>query len=284
MVTDTSSRIFLAYDGSINGDWISRYAIHIAANTDNGKLFLLHILDGSYTPEEICLKIKAIEAECAFHHVELGHALVPLKKNVWQTILESIPHESRNFCICGSRVSSRGRGFLTGTISEKLLQAKQFNVLAIRVVQPGLLGCPQDLLIPLVGTSVRYAPALPFYQLLANNIRKVHFLRVVHVNQLLQRYMSRTFLRSKRNKGLEFLAKMLTEIKEQYQTEVRFDGRVIVSSDWVGETLVQASRLRAQLLLLEADDHKTFPNLFQLRKIERVLHNTTCDVALFTTV
>jgi len=282
---ENSPRIFLAYDGSINADWVSRYAIRIAANTQNRKLFLLHILDGTYSTEQINLKINAIEAECAFQHVELGHSILPFSRNVPRTLLQSIPHGPHNFCICGSRITSRGKGFLTGTISEKLLRAKKFNVLAIRVVQPGLLGCPNDLLIPLMGIKVSGAASLPFYRLLAPDIKKVHFLLVVYANPWLLRYRPLSFLRTARDRGFESLRKVLADMKEpDHPPTVHLDGKVVVSSDWVRETLVQASKLHTQLILLEDRDQRTLANWLQQRRIERILRNTTCDVALCKTV
>ena len=71
LTTDKTCRIFLAYDGSINADWVSRYAIRIAANSPGRKLFLLHILDGVYSPEEIRLKIRKKEGE--------KYTLVPIR-------------------------------------------------------------------------------------------------------------------------------------------------------------------------------------------------------------
>ena len=36
--------IYLAYDGSLNGDWISRYGIRLATNSAEKKLTVIHIL------------------------------------------------------------------------------------------------------------------------------------------------------------------------------------------------------------------------------------------------
>ena len=285
MQHENDARIFLAYDGSINADWVSRYAIRFAANSNHKKLFLFHILDGSFSSEEIRIKIKSIEDECSFHEVEMGHAVLPVSDNVYNTIIQSVPHGRNNFCVCGARITSRGKGFLTGTISEKLLQANKFNVLAIRVVHPGLLGCPKELLVPLVGTKVDYETYLTFYHLLAPDIEKVHFLSIIHANPWLLPYFSQKRIKTYKNKGFEHLRLILEKIREKEDPlSVRYDGRVVLSDDWVHETLIQASQLKVRLVLVEAAGKGFFSRFIPLGRIERLLRNTTCDVALFKTI
>lgn len=285
MQTKNESRIFLVYDGSINSDWVSRYAIRIAANSNHKKLFLFHILDGSFSTEEIQIKIKAIADECAFSNVEVGHAVLPVAKNVFSTIMESIPHGEENYCICGARVSSRGKGFLTGTISEQLLHANKFNVLAFRVVHPGLLGCPREILVPLVGQKAQARAILPFYHLLSPDIEKIHFLSIIHANPWLIPYFSKKRIRALKNKGFIRIREFLDDIREKEDSQsIRYDGRVVLSDDWVHETLVQASQLNARLVLLEATGRGLLYRFIPLGRIERFLRNTTCDVGLFKTI
>jgi hypothetical protein len=40
-------QIFLAHDGSINADWVSRYAIRMAATLHHRGITLIHIQDGN---------------------------------------------------------------------------------------------------------------------------------------------------------------------------------------------------------------------------------------------
>lgn len=285
MNTEKTSRIFLAYDGSINADWVSRYAVRIAANSPGKKLFLFHVLDGAYSSAEIRLKIKAIDDECVFQHVELGHAILPQAKNVYQTIMASIPHGQENFCICGARITSRGKGFLSGTISEKLLRANKFNVLAVRVVHPGLLGCPRDFLVPLIGITARYEPILPFYKLLAPDMRKIHFLCIMRAAPWFLPSRSAEDIRAARKKGFERIRKVLAEMKQHGNSAaIHFDGRVVVSNDWVRETLAHSSRLHTRLIMLEGTDRGLFSRRSQENKIEKILRHTPCDVALFRTI
>jgi hypothetical protein len=73
-----SYMIYLAYDGSLNGDWVSRYAIRMASRSPQKKLVLVHVLDGQIPTERLQLKTMAIEAECRARQVELiSHAHSP---------------------------------------------------------------------------------------------------------------------------------------------------------------------------------------------------------------
>lgn len=275
------ARFYLAYDGSINADWVSRYAIRVAANSASKKILLLHVLDGSYSPEEIRLKIKALEDACRFQHVELASEILPLKNNVYQTILAKIPRARESFCICGARITSRGRGFLAGTISEKLLQTGRFNVMAMRVVHPGLLGCPGDILLPLTGDGHGLEGVRPFFLLLAPDIRNVHLVKIIPASSWILRYSSGPRIRTMRLKGRGYLKNVLADL-QQHETvsAIHFDGRVVLTNDWVKETLVKASQLHARLILLEATDRSLLTRLLFGDRIERILQATPCDVAL----
>jgi len=279
------SRIYLAYDGSINADWVSRYAIRAAANSASKKILLFHVLDGSYSPEAIRLKIKALENECRFQHVELVSELLPLKKNVCQTILTNIPANRASFCFCGARITSRGRGFLAGTISEKILQAGRFNVMAIRVVHPGLLGCPGDILLPLTGKAYGLEGVMPFFLLLAPDIRNVHLIKIIPASPWILRYSPDARIKAMRHKGRGYLKNVLGDM-QQYETvsAIHFDGRVILSKDWVKEPLIKANQLRARLILLESTSRSLPARIFFGDPAERILRATPCDVAICRTI
>jgi hypothetical protein len=277
--------IYLAYDGSINADWVSRYAITIAANLEDKKITLVHIPDGTFTPETIRLKIQAIESECATHGVKLHSEQIPLRRTVFRTLLESIPPGPDSFCICGARITSRRGGFLRGTISEQLLEARKFNVMAIRVVMPGLLGCPDDLLFPLSGHPRGFHMAMPFLHLLAPGIRNLYLLRIMQVNPLLLRYLSRSQYRVIYRRGLDYLHLISREIaQEDHEHRIHVDARVVLAADWVGETLVQASELRARLILLGATEERFPTSRLRAGKVEKLLRKTPCDVAIYRKV
>lgn len=52
--------IYLAYDGSINGDWVARYAIRLTGNTPARQLTLLHIDDKTIPAARLTAKLEDI--------------------------------------------------------------------------------------------------------------------------------------------------------------------------------------------------------------------------------
>ena len=81
--------IYLAYDGSINADWVARYALNMAANGQDPQIILIHILDDIYSPDKITKKIKAIEAESAVREIKMTSRLLPLRKNVFYSLQQN---------------------------------------------------------------------------------------------------------------------------------------------------------------------------------------------------
>lgn len=284
-LTDEIARkqvIYLAYDGSINADWVSRYAIRMAAHAPSGKLNVLHIPDGLIPLGKIQEKLAAIKAECQSQQVEFHSEIIGLRKDVFTTLMEVIPASIENYCICGMRMTSRGKGFLAGTISEKLLRCKQFNVFAIRVVNPGLLGCPSDLLFPLAGHPQGFRSAMTFLLMLAPCIHKVYVLRIMQTNSLWFRYLSPANVRNKLREGEDYVKKAMKEIRQRAgNAKLHLDRNVVISDDWAKEILIEASKIRAKMILLGASDRNLPSRFFYGNKLEQILRKTSCDVGIY---
>src|SRR3990172_9214482 len=135
--------LYFAYDGSINGDWVSHYAIRLACHDTDRRLELIHVDDGEMPREELAKKLGRIESECQGRSVDLSVRIAPLRVSVFASLVELLPPGRETHLICGTRVRPRRRGYLAGTVSESLLRSGRFQVLAVRVVQPGLLGLPK---------------------------------------------------------------------------------------------------------------------------------------------
>ena len=275
-------RIVLAYDGSINADWVSRYAMQMAATFPSRRLLLVHALDGSYSREQIEEKFAAIIAECGQHGIECRSAFLELTGDVFSTLLQAIPSGEHSYCLCGARIAPRGQDFLAGTISDKLLRCGQFNVMAIRVVSPGLLGCPRTLLFPLAGHPRGFKAARPFLQMLAASVKRLYLLRVMAVNPLHFRYISPLAAKKKIADGYDYLSRVAAEIREQASGfDWHFDRNVVLSDDWAKEILIQAGKLNIAMILLGATQRNLPSRFFSGNKIEQILCNTNCDVGVY---
>ncbi|MBU4184877.1 MAG: universal stress protein [Proteobacteria bacterium] len=274
--------IYLAYDGSLNGDWVSRYGIRLAAHTAEKKLTLVHIQDNSVSPVQVVEKINNIEQECNAQGIEICRKILPLKKNVFQSLLNAIPHGSESFVVCGTRIRSKRQAFLFGTISEKLLESNKFNVLAVRVVQPGLLANPRKFLIPLAGHPRGFKSAWPFFKLFLPEVEEVYLLRVMNVSSFQLLHFSPHRMQVLRKKGLKYLADVIQDIKQGCGADsFRLDYRVVVSNDWSREILDHGCKLKTRMILFGASERTLLGRTVYGNSLERVLRGTPCDMGIY---
>lgn len=274
--------IYLAFDGSINSEWVARYALNMAAHNAIKKINLIHVWDGAYAEDVIARKISLFERECTGRGVELSVQTLSRSVDVFSALLQAIPPGADKLCICGARISSRGKGYLAGTISEKLLRCKQFNVFAIRVVKPGILGLPRDILFPLSGHPRGLQAAMSFFLLMTPQVKRLYLLRVMHVHSLWYRYLSAAKARSLCLHGSEYMDRILTGLRDALADLGLFiDGKVVLSDDWVKEILIYANKIKAQMIIMGASDRNLPSRHFYGNKIEQILRHSPCDVAVY---
>lgn len=274
--------IYLAYDGSQNGDWISRYAIGFAAHSPEKVLTLLHVQDGSIAPAALDGKLERIARECRDQGVELFPQVLPLEKNVFKVLLRHLPAGAENFVVCGTRLRSRRAAYLSGTVSEKLLRFNRFHVLALRVGQPGLLGRPREFLLPLAGHPRGFDSAWPFFRLFLPDVDQVYLLRGMAVSPFRLHHLSPEKLQRLRAQGVRYLATVSDEIlRGRGSSQFHLDTRIVICDDWAGEILVHASRLRSQMVLLGASERALPRRLIYRDPLERLLRGTPCDMGVY---
>jgi nucleotide-binding universal stress UspA family protein len=275
-------RIVLAYDGSINADWVARYAMQMVAATPCQQLLLIHILDGSFTRERIETKFATIAAECKQHGITSQCLVLAPSGDVFTSLLQAIPPGKQCFCLCGTRIALKEEGFLVGTIAERLLRCERFNVMAIRVVNPGLLGCPRTLLFPLAGHPRGFEAALPFLQMLAASIKRLYLLRVMTVNSFHFRYISAIAAKKRIAEGHDYLRRIEAEIQRQTSgASWHLDRHVVLSDDWAKEILIQAGKINAAMILLGATERNLPVRFFYGNRMEQILRTTSCDVGIY---
>jgi hypothetical protein len=276
--------IYIAYDGSLNGDWVSRYAIRMASHSPQKKLVLVHIFNEQIPAERLQLKTNVIEAECRARQVELiSRTHYPLKQGIFHSLTRYIPEGEDTICVCGTRVSYKKKGYLAGTISAKLLRHHRFNVLAVRVVQPGMLGNPRRFLVPLAGHPRKFESAYPFFRLFTPDIEEVYLLRVMAVSIFRFHNLSLRQTHLLRRSGRTYIDTVAADIAKMFRPHSFYlDSRVLISDDWPKEILMFANQLRVRMILLGASE-RTLPARFFYYEnaLERILEHTPCDVGIY---
>jgi nucleotide-binding universal stress UspA family protein len=262
-------RIILAYDGSINADWVSRYAIQMAAILPSRQLILVHILDGTFSREKIEGKFTTIAAECdrtiAWQHLILE------KQRVYATLLGSSLRATELLSVQGTDRSER-RGFLAAPSRSSSSAAGQCRL-------SGWSGpacrCPRTLLSPRhPGFSGRHA-----FPADARLLSKGASPAVMTVNPFHFRYISQPLKRRSPKVPVPGMGRC--EIVSRPGSLWHFDHHVVLSDDWAKEIFIQAGKLNADMVLLGASEHGLSHRFFHGNRIERILNSTACDVGIY---
>lgn len=274
--------IILAHDGSLYGDWVARYAIRFATAEADRKLLLLHVRDDRIEASVAEARFARLAEDCAAVAVTCHQELLPLGHSVHRTLRQAIPHDPDALLVCGTRVKPRRQALLTGSVAEQLLRMHQCPVLALRVVQPGLLGLPHALLLPLAGHQSGLARLWPILRRLAPQLWRVHFLYAVPVSPFAEPLHSVARQQQLRGIGERYLDRIDAELAERLgEPPFTLDRRVLVTSDWSHQVLIEASRLKAQMLLLGASERSLAHRVLHGQALEQVLRETPCDVGIY---
>ncbi len=279
--------LVFAYDGSLNGDWVSQYAVRFAANTSERTLRLVHVMESSPEPTlndriaRIAEESKVLAEESKVLGVALETELAPLNgAEVSKRLLEIVPEGAT--LIAGIRARPRRRTFLSGTVSARLFESERLSIIAMRVVHPGVLGQPGSVLLPIAGSPHHAALAFPLLRLLGRDLQHLHVLFVRKVTRLRFRCMSQ--------EGAEqLLAKcrvLVAPIEDTLRAELaphRFelDSSGVVSDDPPRDILLCASKYHSRLIALGASWRSASERVALGALLERLLHDATSDVAVF---
>jgi nucleotide-binding universal stress UspA family protein len=277
--------LVFAYDGSLNGDWVSHYAARFAASTGERRLRLVHVHDGTPSPL-LAERIERIAEECRLLGVALepelqarGHA------GVAERLIALVPPGRESTLICGARARPRKLAFLAGTVSERLLGSGRFRVVALRVVHPGVLGQPGRVLLPLAGRPRDAARAVPLLRLLGDDLRHLHVLHVRETSGLRLRDPGHEALEKVLAGGRTFVAQAEEALRDALAPH-RFamDASVVLSDDPAREILVHAGKHRARLIGLGASERSLPGRIVRGNLVERILGEAPADVAVYRSV
>jgi nucleotide-binding universal stress UspA family protein len=274
--------VFFAYDGSAGADWVSHYAVRLAARHPSATLRLLHVQDRPIGDSDLSVAASRIQEEAARIGVACELSRHPLRRTVAETLLEVVPAGADSYLICGTRVRSHRSGLLTGTVSEQLLQAGHCHTLAVRVHQPGLLGLPRRLLLPVSGHPRGFRSGVPFLKLLQRDISHLQVLYIEQVGRWRFRSLTHEHAEQLRRPCEVYCARIERELKDQLDLRAtEIDTNVVVSDDAPKEIVIAANKTKSRLIYMGASERNLAQRLYFGDLIEHVLHDATCDVAIY---
>jgi len=203
-------------------------------------------------------------------------------QSAFQAIRASVPPGPDSYLVCGTRSREHKRGLLSGTVAERLLRSRHCHVLAIRVVQPGLLGLPRQLLLPVSGHPRGFRSGLPLLTLLAPDVSHLQILYVARVSRWQFRLLSRESAEQLRRPGQAYCDRIEQEIRAQLgPAPPVVDGHVVVSDDVPKAIVIAANKAKSRLIYLGASERNLTERFFFGNPVEQVLRDATCDVAIY---
>lgn len=274
--------IVFAYDGSIHGDWVGRYAIRLAKASGTA-LEVVYVDDGVLTAAGLESRLVHLREVASVSGVDVALRHLPGKPGGVATALAAeVPAGAGRIIVLGLRGRESGRGLLHGTVAERLLRARRHDVLAIRVVSPGLMGHARHVLFSISENPDSARRAEPFLRLFAPELTRLSLLTVV--SPRLGRISNPTSrdLRALGARGMDHLLRVESRLRGALgRFEVPLDPQVAVSWDWPTEITRYAARARADLVLLGSTERTLMTRFVFGNPLERVLHDAGCDVAIF---
>ncbi|MGB5368009.1 MAG: universal stress protein [Polyangiales bacterium] len=276
--------IHFAYDGSIHGDWVARYAMRMASRLPEPRLQVLHVEDGQLSKGALQRRLARIEADCDELALPLEVTVESKRKSVAATLLALIPDTPDHYLVCGTRVRQKGRGFLADTVSEKLLREGGCQVLSVRVVQPGLLGGPRRFSVPVSGRPEGIRVGLPHLRLLVSDASAVEVLLVHRLSRQRFQRISHAEAAHLIQHGQHYVAGIEQTLGSELGLPAdRLDATVVLSDDIPKEIVIHAGKAKSQLIYMGASTASLRQRSVYGSPIEQVLRNAPCDVAIYGT-
>jgi len=276
--------LHFAYDGSIHGDWVARYAMQMATRLPEPGLRVLHVEDGQLTDAALEGGLARIEAECASRGLPYELVVQPARSSVAATLLRLVPPSPDEYLVCGTRARHKSRGFLAGTVSQRLLREGACRVLSLRVMQPGLLGGPRSFLVPVSGRPEGIRVGLPFLRLLVPEAAEVQVLLVRRMNRPQFLRMSHAEAARLIQRGQDYVVGIEQSLNVELGLPLRrLDAIVVPSDDLPKEIIIQANKVKAEMIYMGASIRSLRPRSVYGSPIEQVLRSAPCDVAIYGT-
>ena len=254
--------------------------IRLASHTPERRLSLVYVDEGRLARSELDTRVQHLGEESALAGVELAVRIEPMRRGVAATLVESVPQDA--LLVCGTRARERDLALLAGTVTARLLAEAPFGVLAVRVVQPGLLGLPRRLLVPVEGHARGFAGGLAFLSLFSRDVERLHVLYVQAVDRRHFRHMDHDAVEHALRKGRAYVARVEDEIARALpRLAQHIDASAVVSDDVPKEIVIQASRHHSRLIYLGASERGLPARFLYGNPIEQVLREAPCDVAIY---
>jgi len=272
--------IHFAYDGSLNGDWVAHYAVRFALATPARQLRLLHVRDDMNTAT-LDERLARIREECAQLGVSLDcEILAGDGGDVSGQLLARLPDDPHGLLVAGTRWRPRNQSYLSHTVTARLLAAARCTVVGLRVVNPGFLGQPGRILLPVDAELPRIAATVPLLHAFAPDLRELQLLVVHQLSRLRLQMLGAAAASRLLAEDRLLAADLEDELRSALASpDFHLDATAVLCDDKAAEILIVARRLHSRLIAVQAG--RPAAPLGNAHALERLLASPPCDVAVY---
>lgn len=280
--------LHFAFDPTTHGHWVARYAVRFATHATPPHLAAWHVTR-SVVGRVACEldaegeRWRRLQDACDWEGVALSRHLEVSSDPIGEILARAIPPGPSEFLVCGTRVRPDRREIVRGSVAARLLADPRRNTLAIHVVQPGLLGAPRDLLIPLAGHPRGLQALLPWLRRFGCDLSRVHLVVVIpptsaawHTSRV------RVAPGMSPESTREYLVRVEREaFAEEELARAIVDVRMVAASDATRVILNEARRLRTGFILLGVSERTWTQRVWRGDPTEEILREAPCDVGIY---
>lgn len=274
-------KILMAVDGSFNAEAAARYAIALSAAC-KAKLYIASIIPPKMHEKDI----RAAEESVKRIIEEAGRTGLDVRPIIEEgkivpTIKEIVDREKIDMVMAASRKEHAEKRFFVRTVSRELMRLLTCSVIIIRVVNPGKMAYPRDILVPIIGKG--YDPTEKVF--LTARLARYYKAKtiVLHLKRSITSLFKKGIIKDiveEEIDGMEDIKYFIDRLKKfKVYPKVRVSYFIKISRTISKE----AAAKRHDLIILGATRRSLISQLIRGNPVEEVLRRTPCDLMILKT-
>lgn len=274
-------KILMAVDGSFNAEAAARYAIAIASAC-RAKLYIVSIIPPKMHEKDIKgaeESVKRIIEEARKHDLDVRPIIE--EGAVAPAISEIVRREKIELAIAAARSEHAEQRFFVRTVSRELMRLLPCSVIVVRVVNPGKMAHPRDILVPIIGKG--YDPAEKVF--LTARLARYYKAKIIvlHLKRSITSLFKKGMIKDIAEEeidGMEDIKYFIDRLKKfKIYPKVRVSYFIKISRTISKE----AAAKRHDLIILGATRRSLISQLIRGNPVEEVLRRTPCDLIILKT-
>lgn len=249
--------ITYCHSGKISDNFGLEYAIQFALSSSEKKITILHVItekgfEDNYDEKfnTLISRVNRFEIECKFQG---------LKKvgSIEKSIKKYLGRNPTKLLICGIKRTGR-KGSYDSSRAKVLLNIVDVPVMAIKISNLGILGCPSRILLPLSDHPKKLFEGLSIFADMINKSEKTTLFFVKVVSFLRYKYfLTPRHWKDHIMKGRKYCQNILQNLSKKFEIdEQKINYATNVSDDEAKEIISESNKLKSNLVIIILKEKK----------------------------